>query len=624
MTALPLSSFLKNLRVHAAALLCLLCAAGLRASAPQRVSIADFGARPGSREDVIPAVRKALEACKQLDSAILVFPRGRYDFYAPANTGATYGIALDGHKNLVIDGDGSEFIFHGIIGVGRVVRSENITLRNFTVDWDSPFIVQGAVGESGGDWIDVQFDTARYPFEIDGGKLYFKGESWRRPLAGYSLLYDKNTFEIVPKTADNALAPPDRIGDLKTEDRGNGIVRFYTKPRYKTEPGNLLLLGLGRYIVPAFTLHENKDVALDGITVHHALSHGVAAFRTENITLSNVNLRANRAKGRVFSVIADGFHLNTCKGLIKIENCEHTGIGDDFLNVHGHNVIIRDRVDARTLEVDAKGRGNASSGLRAGDEVWFVNAATMQRGPIARIAAIHDLSEKGKGVVKRRITFEAALPEDIKTGDLIENKTWCPALEMRGCRILKTHRARGILVTTPKRAVIENNYFSTAGTAILIEGDSSYWYESGACLDLIIRNNVFEDCFTSGQANTWGRAVITIHPSFKPKTADDAPYHRNIRIEKNVFKSFDYPILFARSAGNLRFEGNTLLRTKTHEPFAAGKFTFTLDGCRDVTIGGNTYGGDVLGKNISLSHMRPEDLTLKDAALHIKKTVEAN
>ncbi len=620
MVALPFFRLHKNLRAHAAALLCLLCSIGLHAAAPQRVSVADFGARPGSREDAVPAVRKALEACKRLDSAILVFPRGRYDFYAPADAGVIYGLALDGHKNLVIDGDGSELVFHGIIGVAQIRHSENITLRNFTVDWDSPFIVQGTVGESSDTWIDVKFDTARYHFEIDAGKLYFKGESWRRPLAGYSLLYDKDTFEIVYKTGDNALAPVDKIGGLKTEDRGNGVVRFYTKPRYKTAPGNILLLGLGRYIVPAFTLRESKDIALAGITVYHALSHGVAAFRTENITLSNVNLRANTAKGRVFSVIADGFHLNTCKGLIKIENCEHTGIGDDFLNVHGHNVVIRNRVDARTLEVDASGRAGASSGLRAGDEVWFVNAASMQRGATAKIAAVHDLREKGRTVVKRRIIFETALTAAVKTGDLIENKTWCPSLEMRGCKILKTHRARGILVTTPERAVIENNYFRTAGTAILIEGDSNYWYESGACLDLVIRNNVFEDCFTSGHASTWGRAVITIHPSFKPRTDDDAPYHRNIRIENNVFKSFDYPILFARSAGNLRFAGNTLLRTKTHEPCAASKFTFTLDGCRDVMIGGNIYSDDLLGKNIILSRMRPEDLTLNDAALSIQKT----
>ena len=52
-------------------------------------------------------------------------------------------------------------------------------------------------------------------------------------------------------------------------------------------------------------------------------------------------------------------------------------------------------------------------------------------------------------------------------------------------KVLRRHRARGILVTTPESAVIEKNLFSTAGTAILIEGDTDYWFESGAIRDLV-------------------------------------------------------------------------------------------------------------------------------------------
>lgn len=584
----------------------------LHAAAPQRILVTDFGAKPGSREDAVPAVCKALEACKRHDSAVLVFPRGRYDFYEPA--GHTYGITLDLQKNLTIDGDGSELVFHGIMGISVVSRSENITFRNFSVDWDSPFIVQGVVTESGDEYVDVRFDTTRYPFEIDNEKLYFIGENWRRPLDGYSLIYDKDTLEIAYNTADNALATVDKIGGLKTENLGNDVVRFHTKPRYKPASGDILLLGLGRYMMPGFAMYHSKDVTFADITIYHALSNGVTGFLTENITLTNVNLMANTAKGRVFSTIADGFHFSSCKGLIKIENCEHTGIGDDFLNVHGQNVVTRGLVDEHTLEVGIAGQAGASGGLSVGDEVWFIDAATMQRGATAKITAVHD-SREGQTLTKRCIAFDAPIPASVKTGDMLENKTWCAALEMRGCKVLKKHRARGILVTTPKRVVIENNYFRTAGAAILIEGDGTYWYESGACADVLIRNNIFEDCFTSGHSLEWGRAVITIQPSFKPQTDTAAPYHRNIRIENNVFKSFDYPILFARSAGELKFTGNTLTRTKTYAPCAPSKYTFTLDGCRDVLIGENTYSDDFLGKNLQTSHMKPGDIIIKDSSL---------
>jgi hypothetical protein len=145
-----------------------------------------------------------------------------------------------------------------------------------------------------------------------------------------------------------------------------------------------------------------------------------------------------------------------------------------------------------------------------------------------------------------------------------------------------------------------------------VEGDVNYWYESGATGDLLIRNNVFEDCFSSGYAGDWGHAVITIHPSFKPQNETDETYHRNIRIENNTFKSFDYPILFARSVRGLTFTGNTLSRTTTYPPFAQNKTTFVLDGCREVRVDGNTYSGDVLGKNVRTEHMKPNDLKLGD------------
>jgi hypothetical protein len=266
--------------------------------------------------------------------------------------------------------------------------------------------------------------------------------------------------------------------------------------------------------------------------------------------------------------------------------------------------------------VKTSDRGSASYVLGVGDEVWFIDSVTMQRGQTNRIREIKEIRD-GSVVRARHIVFEEKIPETIKTKDALENKTWNAELEMRGCTVLKRHRARGLLVTTPKRAVIENNYFRTAGTAILIEGDVNYWYESGACNDLLIRNNVFEDCFSSGYGGDWGHAVITIHPSFMPQSEEDEAYHRNIRIENNTFKTFDYPLLYARSVRQLRFADNTIERTKSYEPFAVNKATFQLDGCREVLIENNSYHQDILGKNVKMFHMKSTDLQLNDSGIHV-------
>lgn len=79
-------------------------------------------------------------------------------------------------------------------------------------------------------------------------------------------------------------------------------------------------------------------------------------------------------------------------------------------------------------------------------------------------------------------------------------------------------------------------------SAILIEGDAEGWFESGPVNDVLIRENTFVDCAYNGGP---GNAVIAINPSNSVINAN-RPVHKNIRIENNLFKSFNTPLLFAK------------------------------------------------------------------------------
>jgi hypothetical protein len=318
-------------------------------------------------------------------------------------------------------------------------------------------------------------------------------------------------------------------------------------------------------------------------------------------------MTVNEKKGRIFSIVADASHFTNCKGLIKIINCKHSGQGDDFINVHGANTPLATINDEYSVTT-----GKSAPNIRAGDEVWFVNKTTSQRGEV-RIVKSAERSGEGKGRNSgSKIIFTQPVPKTIQVGDFIENKTWNPSVEIRNCQILKKNRARGILVTTPKKVIIENNYFTTAGTAILIEGDTDFWFESGANNDITIRNNIFENCLTSGCATgkrgEWGEAIITITPSHRPKDENTEPYHKNIRIENNKFKTFDVPLVHARSVGGLTFINNEVILTHAYEPYTWQKSSFLLDGCRNVVISGNRFSKDYSPKLIETEHMKKTDL----------------
>jgi len=582
--------------------------------AQERVSITDFGVNPNDRKNVVIAIRSALKVCATKDSSVLVFPKGRYDFWPDftsdqlrnsAKDQATVGFQIGRLKHLTIDGNGSEFIFHGKMTVANIDSCENVTLRNFSVDWDHPYIVQGQYVEATDEHIDIKFDP--YDYVIEDNQFYLVGEGWKAKPMKHNL-FDKDKKEILYKTHDGDNGA---LFTAKAEEIKPGIVRFYGKPKIKPEPGTYQTLYAGSYITVAINITESKNTYLKDLTIFHALSHGVYGIRSENITMDNVNIIANEKKGRVFSILADGAHIINCKGMIKFINSRIIGLGDDFINLHGRNILIGTINDEYSVTTGGRG-GSISLLCREGDEIWFVNKTTSQRGEVRTVKSTEPIFSADGKSSGTKIIFTQPIPKTVQAGDFMENKTWTAGLEIRNCELTKRFRSRGILVTTPKKVIIENNYFQTAGTAILIEGDTDFWFESGANTDVSINNNVFEDCLTSGcekgHGTEWGEAIISITPSHRPENDKTEPYHKNIKIKNNTFKTFDIPLVHARSVRGLTFNNNEVIRTYTYKPYAWQNCSFLLDGCREVNISGNRIAEDYSTRVIEFEHMKKTDM----------------
>lgn len=574
------------------------------------ISIKELGYVPGSHRNVIPFVKEALKQCESGEAATIFFPKGRYDFwqdFSETSNQFSIGLPMKNLKNVVINGDSSEFIFHGNMQIANISKCENITFKNFTVDWDFPFIYEGRYLNSTDEYIELEFDKEQYRYVIEEGKFYLTGEGWKAVPTGYFNLFDRNTKEILYKTHDGNNS---QLFTGKAEEVSPGIVRFYGKPNIKPPKGTYTAFMAGRYMTTGINITDSKNVYLKDLTIYHALSHAVVGSHSENITMDNANVKINEKKGRVTSIIADNSHFINCKGSIKIINCAHTGAHDDFINVHGTYSKI-DSIIGNNIVITSRLNGEN------GDEIWFVNPSLCQRSDSRIIKSVELVENK-----KAKITFETPLPKEIVAGDYMENKTWTPELEIRNCRILKQHRARGILVTTPKKVIIEDNYFRTAGTAILIEGDMDCWFESGANRYVTIRNNVFDNCLTSGCISgsrwEWGEGIITITPSHRPQNDKTEPYHQNIRIENNIFKTFDVPLIHARSVKGLFFRNNEIIKTYAFEPYLWQKSSFLLDGCRDVVIKKNKIHNEYVTRTIVAEHMKRSDVKSEDFSLILK------
>lgn len=229
-----------------------------------------------------------------------------------------------------------------------------------------------------------------------------------------------------------------------------------------------------------------------------------------------------------------------------MRNCEIDGQGDDALNVHGRYCnIVGLGGNGKTL------RFSTTHGIllfRPGDRIWFVDKTTMQRSREYAIVSARIINP-----ALFEITLDEAPDINRISKHFIESAT-CPDVLIENNVFGCGNRARGILLTSPGKMVVRNNTFLSAGTAILVEGDLSYWYESGGVRDLIITGNVFDNCHTS----QWGHSVISFSPSPVPDDDSLPRYHRGIRITGNTFNLIEPSVLYARFVEDLVFIDNDI------------------------------------------------------------------
>jgi hypothetical protein len=348
--------------------------------------------------------------------------------------------------------------------------------------------------------------------------------------------------------------------------------------------------------------------------MYHNAGLGILSQYSENLTFNGVNCVPNLAKNRILSGHDDGFHYSNCKGRILVDDCDFLALMDDPINVHGTSVQIIEKISDKKLV--CKFMHHQSIGFawaRKGELVDFIENEAMNVLGTGIVESFY-----ARDSIIFEITFRDVIPQGTQVGDALENLTWTPDVWIKNS-FFGSNRARGILISTPGKVVIEDNIFESSGSAILIAGDANGWFESGAVKDVLIRYNSFNDpCLTSMYQFCEG--IISIYPEI-PKPDKQKPFHRNIRIEDNTFHPFDFPILYAKSTDGLSFNRNTIKRSTRFKHFHERKWMITLEACKNVEIKENKFIGDVLGKNIKLTDTAPSELVLdKKQGIDIIKT----
>lgn len=557
-------------------------AAIISCDSPRTVYLADYLSEGQAGTDAMPAIHDALEACRKTGASKLVLPEGtirirpdmayeKYQFISN-NDESLKRIAfnLEGMDNFTVEGHGTKLLFTGFVSPFSMEGCKNIRIENLSVDFTRTFHSEGIIEAAGDGYLDIRFPDD-YRCNVNDGELYFSDDEG-------TTYYFSNLLEFDTEKKEPAWLAPDYWLYKRTIDaeRLDGNLIRIKRHDLKGTVGNTMIFGASSRNNPGFFISDCKGVTLDHINIWHCCGMGVIAQRSRDIELKNVEVVPSPGSGRIVSITADATHFVNCAGYIRMIGCKFCNQKDDATNIHGLYMAI-DEMTAPDKAV-LKWRNSGQYGvdfLKPGMKVEIVDPNTTDT---YCHATVKEAVRHNK--IATVVTFTEPLPEGIRKNMVVAADEEYPEVLIKGCH-MSGNRARGLLLGSRARMVIEDNYFHIPGAAILFEGDGNFWFEQSGVRDVIIRGNVFENGNYGYPA--WGEACIAVGTRIPEIDKAQTCYHRGIVIENNTFRVFDPRILNLFSVENLVFRNNTIEMTGAY-PYDGNGERFVHHNCKNITI----------------------------------------
>ena len=444
------------------------------------------------------------------------------------------GILIENCRYLRLRGAGIEGPKKTLLLMGgRMIeavndRSENIAYSNLVFDLKRPTVSEFRVLETTANAAVVRVAEGS-TYEIKDGKFDWTG--------------DWGVGNILTQTADPVTGKcrrsnPPTLG--KAEDLGGDKVRF----TYAKGTGGLvkgMQYHFRKWRRDSVGVHNvrSKDIVFEDCDFYALTNMGMVSQFTENIALRRVRVAPPKGTLRTCPAWADIFQFSNCRGAVLIEDCVGSGMQDDFVNCHGTHLRVVGKPAANELKL--RYMHFQTYGFQpfvAGDTIAVVDRNKLRElpgNPRRKVIACRQSDKEGKEWI---VTLDGAAPAFGKD-DAVDNIFWHPDLTLRRNKV-DMDPARGFLITTRGKVLVEGNVIQSDMPGILVEDDARGWFESTCVRDLTIRKNRFIGC------------GVEINPQTTSKDPKE-PVHENIRIENNTFEGGG---ISAKSTRNLVITGN--------------------------------------------------------------------
>ncbi|MDR1281236.1 MAG: right-handed parallel beta-helix repeat-containing protein [Opitutaceae bacterium] len=507
--------------------------------------IADFGAAADGRSDCGPALRSAIATALQTIAndtgdaarATVRIGAGLWRLMPDKQTeqnnipGEGAGkpvscVEISRANRLTIRGEaGKTGLVVGDPGAGAFAldHCENVTLRDFSVDYDPLPFTQGKITA-------VNRDAGTFDLQIHAGYAPPDAPMFQNLRGSFGMIFDTQTKRLKSGAPDFLRADLARTSPLPSRN----IWRLHAQPKEKHKLASMSagdsFVQLARKNRAAFWLSNTRECRLENIAVHSSPASAVTSVGNDALAVHGLHVRIRPGTTRLISTDADGFHCQQNLRGPLIENCVFEGMADDAINIYAPAAIVREITAHDRLRA-----GGYAGTIRAGDRLQIVAPQTgIVKGEavVAQIARVPDT--KGAATL-----WDVALASpvaglapgaDHRSADTLYNLSRCGAgFAIRGNRFLH-FRGHAVLLRAGNGVVEDNTFFSPSSNAITL-CNAPDWPEGPVPWGIAIRRNSFVPGTGGGED---GAPVIISARRLGYQPAEGRPL-RDITIEQNRF-----------------------------------------------------------------------------------------
>lgn len=419
-------------------------------------------------------------------------------------------VKIKNSSNLIFDGNDSTLIVtNPLNGVFKIFNSQNITLKNFSVDYKYLPHVAGKILE-----INKKDKTIVF-----------------RPFKNYTNSLQKN-ISIESKKRTVYLYPLSKPGIVKK--RGTPVTHI--KSIVKKQNNYLILckkikknIQVNDVIVLVFrnqggsiSYSRNSDnITYDNITIYAGTSGNFVAKNTSNVTIQNSKILLKPE--RWLSANADGVHCQSCRTGPKIINNHFEGIGDDAINIYtiplsiekiSKNILVKPKYFTNSIKKD--------------DMIYFFNPKI---GKIIHKNRIKSFKIEKNGI---SLSFMDPLPKLNKSIQLYNMNLTGSGFAIEG-NTFKNSRRYGILLKSHNGSIKNNIFEDLGGSAIIMRNSIRHYMEGLNSENILIENNNMKNC---GFGFRKSQPLIEIK-FMKEKGISKYDEQKNIKIINNVLNPYE-------------------------------------------------------------------------------------